>query len=79
MATSKEEKKGKEQNGSDKASAVSRILKKRDQTMGGGWGEWEKWGMGIKGSTCHEEHGVSYGNAESLNCIPDINITLYIN
>jgi len=32
---------------------------------------------GIKDYTCHDEHQVLYGSAESLNCTSENNITLY--
>lgn len=35
--------------------------------------------MGIKESTCCDEHWVTQGSAESLDCMPETNITLYIN
>ena len=34
--------------------------------------------MGIKEGTC-DEHWVMYGHVESLNCMPEINITQYVN
>ena len=45
--------------------------------VGGGMGEW---GMGMKEDTCggHQVQ-VLYGNDESLNSIPETNITLYVN
>ena len=38
-----------------------------------------KWMMGIKEGTCCVEHWVLYVSDESLNSIPEVNITLYIN
>lgn len=42
-----------------------------------GWG-WVKWVMGIKECTYQEEHRVGYGSVESLSCIPETNVTLYV-
>ena len=38
---------------------------------------WAKWVMGIE-STC-EEHWVLYVSDESINSVPETNITLYVN
>ena len=58
------------------------ILNYREQTDGcqkeGGWGGWVKQVIGIKEDTC-DEHQVMYGSVESLYCIPEINLTLYVN
>lgn len=35
--------------------------------------------IGIKDCARYDEHRVKYGNVESLNLIPETNITLYIN
>lgn len=35
--------------------------------------------MGIKEGTCHDEHGAMYATIKSLSCIPETNITLYVN
>lgn len=35
--------------------------------------------MEIKEGTCHDEHPVMYGTAESLYCTPETNIILYAN
>ena len=42
---------------------------------GGGQGGWTKWVMGIKEGTC-DEHRVLYVSDESLDFIPETNITL---
>ena len=44
--------------------------------MGGGW---DKWVMGTKEYPFCDEHWVSYGSTESLNCIPETNSTLCVN
>ena len=44
-----------------------------------GSGKWSKWVMGIKESTCHDEHWVFYISHESLNSTSEMNITLYVN
>lgn len=41
-------------------------------------GRWVKWMMGFKEGTC-DAHWVLCGNAESLNCTPKSNVTLYVN
>ena len=47
--------------------------------MGCWVGGWTKWVMGIKEVTCWDEHGVLYVSDESLNSIPEIISTLYVN
>ena len=48
--------------------------------MEGLWeGGWAKWMMGIKEGAYWDEHWVSYVSDESLNAIPEIIITLYVN
>ena len=42
-------------------------------------GGWAKWVMGIKEGTCWDEHWVLHVSDESLNSIPEIIITLYVN
>ena len=44
---------------------------------GGVWG-WARWVIGNKEGTC-DEHWVLYVSDESLNSIPETNITLYVN
>lgn len=40
---------------------------------------WAKWVMGIKKSTCWDEHWVLYVNDESINSPPEASITPYGN
>ena len=40
---------------------------------------WTKQVTGIKEGTCHDEHQVLYGSAESLHHTPETNTTLYVN
>ena len=42
-------------------------------------GEWVKEVMGIEEGTCRDEHRVSQVSVESLNSMPETNITLYVN
>ena len=45
----------------------------------GGGDDGLKWVMGIKESTCWDEHWVLYVSGESLHSIPETNITVYVN
>ena len=46
----------------------------------GCWVEgWAKWVMGIKEGTCWDKHWVLYVSNQSLNSIPEIIITIYVN
>jgi len=54
----------------------------REQTdgyRGEAGGGWVKYVMGIKECPFCNEHQVLYASVESLYCIPEINITLYVN
>ena len=51
-------------------------LRVAGKVSGGGMGRWM---MGIKEDTCWDEHWVLYVSDESLNVIPEIIITLYVN
>ena len=42
-------------------------------------GGWAKWMRGIKEGNCWDEHWVLDVSDESLNSIPEIIVTLYIN
>ena len=42
-------------------------------------GGWAKWARGIKKGNCWDEHWVLYASEESLNSIPEIIITPYVN
>ena len=44
--------------------------------MGGGWARWM---MGIQEGSCCEERWMLYISDNSLNAIPETNITLHIN
>ena len=46
--------------------------------MGVWWG-WGEWVMGIKESTCWDEHWVLYVSDESLDSTPEAKTTLYVN
>ena len=61
-----------------KSQINKQTLNYREQNGGHqrGWG-WDKQKMGMKEGTC-DEHQL-YGSAESLNCAPETNITLYVN
>ena len=41
-------------------------------------GDWDRWVMGIKESTCGE-HWVLYESDKSLKSIPETNIAQYVN
>ena len=64
-------------------TSKKQTLNYRGQTdghHGGRWVEgWVKQVMGIKESTCRDEHWVMYASVESLYCPPETNITLCVN
>ena len=41
--------------------------------------EWARWVMGIKEGICWDEHWMLHVSDESLNFIPETNITLHFN
>ena len=71
----KKENKAKEQNPRNRLLTVENKLVVTRGEVGGRM----KWVMEIKECTCCDEHQVMCGIAESLYCIPETNITLYVN
>ena len=65
----------------EKCKTENRLLVIEAKLRGaeGRWaGGWVKWVMGIRQGAC-DEHWVSYINDESLNSIPETDMTLYVN
>ena len=44
--------------------------------MGAGWAKWVR---GIEEGTCDDEHWVVHVSDESLNSLPEVNFTIYVN